>query len=48
MITKKVAVLFSGTGTNLENLFLKIHNKTFEGVKIEIVLTLCKAYSKPF
>jgi phosphoribosylglycinamide formyltransferase-1 len=41
MITKKIAVLFSGSGTNLENLFLKIHNKTFEGTKIEIALTLC-------
>jgi phosphoribosylglycinamide formyltransferase-1 len=41
MITKKIAVLFSGSGTNLENLFLKIHNRIFGGVKIEIVLTLC-------
>ncbi|MDR2342402.1 MAG: phosphoribosylglycinamide formyltransferase [Campylobacteraceae bacterium] len=41
MTIKKIAVLFSGSGTNLENLFLKIHNRTFGGVKIEIVLTLC-------
>ncbi|MDR2100181.1 MAG: phosphoribosylglycinamide formyltransferase [Campylobacteraceae bacterium] len=41
MTTKKIAVLFSGSGTNLENLFVKIHNKTFNGVRIEIALTLC-------
>jgi phosphoribosylglycinamide formyltransferase-1 len=41
MTTKKIAVLFSGSGTNLENLFLKIHNKVFNGVKIEIILSIC-------
>ncbi|MDR1461396.1 MAG: phosphoribosylglycinamide formyltransferase [Campylobacteraceae bacterium] len=41
MVTKKIAVLFSGSGTNLENLFVKLHNKIFNGVKIEIVLTIC-------
>ncbi|MDR1976258.1 MAG: phosphoribosylglycinamide formyltransferase, partial [Campylobacteraceae bacterium] len=40
-MTKKIAVLFSGSGTNLENLFLKLHNKTFNGTKIEIALTIC-------
>ncbi|MDR2080744.1 MAG: phosphoribosylglycinamide formyltransferase [Campylobacteraceae bacterium] len=47
MITKKIAVLFSGSGTNLENLFLKIHNKTFNGVKLEITLTLCNKKNAP-
>jgi phosphoribosylglycinamide formyltransferase-1 len=41
MVTKKIAVLFSGSGTNLENLFLKVHSKVFEGTKIEITLTIC-------
>ncbi|MDR1614094.1 MAG: phosphoribosylglycinamide formyltransferase [Campylobacteraceae bacterium] len=41
MTTKKIAVLFSGMGTNLENLFLKLHNKTFNDTKLEIALTLC-------
>ncbi|MDR1008253.1 MAG: phosphoribosylglycinamide formyltransferase [Campylobacteraceae bacterium] len=41
MVTKKIAVLFSGSGTNLENLFLKIHDRVFNGTKIEIVLTIC-------
>jgi phosphoribosylglycinamide formyltransferase-1 len=41
MAAKKIAVLFSGSGTNLENLFLKIHDKTFNGVKLEIALTIC-------
>lgn len=38
---KKIAILFSGTGTNLENLLKTLHNKTFEGVKIVVALTLC-------
>jgi phosphoribosylglycinamide formyltransferase-1 len=41
MVTKKIAVLFSGSGTNLENLFLKVHNKTFDGVRLEIALAIC-------
>ncbi|MDR0407305.1 MAG: phosphoribosylglycinamide formyltransferase [Campylobacteraceae bacterium] len=41
MVTKKIAVLFSGSGTNLENLFIKLHRKVFNGVKIEIALSIC-------
>jgi phosphoribosylglycinamide formyltransferase-1 len=41
MKTKKIAVLFSGTGTNLENLFLKVHGKIFNDTKLEIALALC-------
>jgi phosphoribosylglycinamide formyltransferase-1 len=41
MTTKKIAVFFSGAGTNLENLFLKIHNKTFNDIKIQIALAFC-------
>lgn len=39
-MVKKIAVLFSGSGSNLEAILQKIHNKTFNGVKIEVVLTL--------
>lgn len=40
MVVKRVAILFSGSGTNMQNLFEKIHNKTFGNTKIEIVLTI--------
>ncbi len=41
MVVKKVAVLFSGSGTNLENLLQKLHKKDFGHFGIEVVLTLC-------
>ncbi len=41
MVVKKVAVLFSGSGTNLENLLQKLHKKDFGHFSIEVVLTLC-------
>ncbi|WP_169976397.1 MULTISPECIES: phosphoribosylglycinamide formyltransferase [unclassified Campylobacter] len=40
MVTKKIAILFSGRGSNLESILSKIHNKIFNNVKIEVVLTL--------
>lgn len=47
MPIKKIAILFSGSGTNLENLLTKLHNKTFKNFKIQVALTICnnpKAY----
>ncbi|WP_331775000.1 phosphoribosylglycinamide formyltransferase [Sulfurospirillum sp. 1612] len=41
MLVKKIAILFSGTGSNLENLLEKLHQKEFDGFRIEVVLTLC-------
>ena len=41
MVIKRIAILFSGSGTNLENLIQKLHNKTFGDIKIEVVLTIC-------
>ena len=41
MSVKKIAILFSGTGSNLETLIKKLHNKTFNGTTIEVALTLC-------
>jgi len=38
---KKIAILFSGSGTNLENLLENLHLKTFNGFKIEVVATIC-------
>ncbi len=37
MLIKRLVILFSGEGTNLENLIKKLHKKEFDGFKIEIV-----------
>ena len=39
--TKKIAILFSGSGTNMENIIKKLHGKCFNGVKIEVSLLIC-------
>ncbi|MBL0687146.1 MAG: phosphoribosylglycinamide formyltransferase [Sulfurospirillum sp.] len=36
MVVKKIAVLFSGSGSNLENILKKVHDKRFSTCKIEI------------
>lgn len=41
MVVKKVAILFSGDGTNLENILKKVHNKEFSTCKIEICCLIC-------
>ena len=41
MVVKKIAILFSGSGTNLEKIFEQLHKKTFEYCQIEVVLTIC-------
>jgi len=40
MSLKKIAVLFSGSGTNLENLLKKLHLKEFGNTKLEVVTTI--------
>ena len=40
MVVKKLAVLFSGSGSNLETILQKLHGKIFGETKIEVVLTL--------
>lgn len=45
MVTKKIAVLFSGSGTNLEAILQKLHGKIFGDIKIEVVMTLT---NKPY
>lgn len=41
MLVKKIAILFSGNGSNLENLLQKLHKKRFNDFEIEVALTLC-------
>ena len=40
MVVKKIAVLFSGSGSNLQSILEKLHGKIFDDIKIEVVLTL--------
>lgn len=40
MVVKKIAVLFSGTGSNLQSILDKLHGKIFGDFKIEVALTL--------
>lgn len=39
-MVKRIAILFSGSGSNLEAILQKVHNKIFNEIKIEAVLTL--------
>jgi phosphoribosylglycinamide formyltransferase-1 len=41
MVIKKIAVLFSGSGSNLEKILEKVHNKTFSFCKIEVANSIC-------
>lgn len=41
MLIKKIAILFSGNGSNLEKLLESLHKKTFEHCCIEVVSTIC-------
>lgn len=41
MVIKKIAILFSGEGSNLEKLLEKLHNQVFEHCKIEVATTIC-------
>ena len=38
---KKIVILFSGNGTNLENIIAQLHKKTFDGMSIEVVGAIC-------
>ncbi len=40
MSVKKIAVLFSGKGSNLLSILEKLHNKTFNGTTLQVVLTI--------
>lgn len=40
MVIKRIAVLFSGSGSNLEAILEKVHAKVFNGVLIEVALLI--------
>jgi phosphoribosylglycinamide formyltransferase-1 len=41
MVTKKIAILFSGSGSNLERIIQEVHNKNFSTCKIEVACLIC-------
>lgn len=41
MALKKIAILFSGEGTNMANILSTLHNQTFEHCTITVVATIC-------
>ena len=41
MVIKKIAILFSGAGSNLEKLLANLHQQTFEYCTFEVVATIC-------
>lgn len=41
MAIKKIAILFSGAGSNLEKLLESLHGQTFEHCTIEVAITIC-------
>jgi len=41
MALKKIAVLFSGNGSNMENILQTLHHRHFEHCSIEVVTTIC-------
>ena len=40
-MTKKIVILFSGSGTNLENIIKTLHKKSFDSTTIEIAGLIC-------
>ena len=40
-MTKRLVVLFSGDGSNFENIVEKLHGMELDGVKIEVVGSIC-------
>lgn len=41
MVTKKIAILFSGSGSNLQKILEEVHNKTFSTCKVEVACLIC-------
>ncbi|AII15399.1 phosphoribosylglycinamide formyltransferase 1 [Campylobacter iguaniorum] len=44
MVIKNIAVLFSGSGSNLEAILQKVHNKVFGDTKIVVNLLICNKF----
>ncbi len=38
--TKQIAILFSGNGTNFQNIINKLHNKSIDGITIKITIAI--------
>ena len=41
---KRIVVLFSGDGSNFENIVTALHNKEFDGVTIEVAGAICNRH----
>ncbi|WP_096025429.1 phosphoribosylglycinamide formyltransferase [Campylobacter lanienae] len=41
MVVKNIAILFSGSGSNLQAILEQVHGKVFKGVKINVALLIC-------
>ena len=40
-MTKRLVILFSGEGSNFENIVRALHDKEFDGIKVEVVGAVC-------
>ena len=47
MPVKRIAILFSGEGSNLENLIKKLHKKKFDSYLVEVVLAITNNPNAP-
>ncbi len=45
MVVKKIAILFSGAGSNMERILEQVHNKHFCTCRIEVVCLICNKKS---
>lgn len=43
MVVKNIAVLFSGSGSNLQAILERVHDKVFNGIKINVALLICNS-----
>ncbi|WP_096019594.1 phosphoribosylglycinamide formyltransferase [Campylobacter lanienae] len=41
MVVKNIAILFSGSGSNLQAILEQVHGKVFKGVRINVALLIC-------
>ncbi|WP_096021273.1 phosphoribosylglycinamide formyltransferase [Campylobacter lanienae] len=41
MVVKNIAILFSGSGSNLQAILEQVHGKVFKGIKINVALLIC-------
>lgn len=41
MVVKNIAILFSGSGSNLQAILEQVHGKVFKGARINVALLIC-------